>query len=52
MCRTVPIGVAVSAALEGTLWRGAVIVSASWQIRPYSSAHAESSALSLHMLMR
>lgn len=31
MCRTVPISVAVSAALEGTLWRCAVIVSASWQ---------------------
>jgi hypothetical protein len=37
MCRTVPISVAVSAAPEGTLWRCAVIVSASWQsvfIRP------------------
>jgi len=31
MCRTVPISVAVSAAPEGTLWRSAVIVSASWK---------------------
>jgi hypothetical protein len=31
MCRTVPISVAVGAAQEGTLWRSAVIVSASWK---------------------